>query len=266
MTREATGGNFGRIAQQHARNTGELKIGEVTGHNGTASSACDAWGGPPAGGRLKVTAEPIYYALDHSYNLSAAVGVFLHVCRMCIACCSARMDAHLGSLCRTSTSEDTDEKKASLERRRGDRRACVLRACLGASSEPIRRKRDGNARSESRRGWSDAVQYRCTHLCDGGPIASIELGDAADAPPCAPCRSHGPPQKNGALDREFGCSAQPARAARIQTGSSMPPSAPMPNPSAGNTMGMPGPNAGGPGPTPYSSGFPHESEHGTVQR
>jgi hypothetical protein len=31
-------------------------------------------------------------------------------------------------------------------------------------------------------------------------------------------------------------------------------------------MGMPGPNMGGPGLTPYSGGAPHESEHGTVQR
>jgi hypothetical protein len=64
--------------------------------------------------------------------------------------------------------------------------------------------------------------------------------------------------------------------ARLQSGSSMPPPAapmgampppaPTPSPSAGNSMGMPGPNAGGPGLTPYSGGFPHESEHGTVQR
>ncbi len=63
--------------------------------------------------------------------------------------------------------------------------------------------------------------------------------------------------------------------ARLQAGSSMPPPtpmgampppAPMANPSGGNSMGMPGPSTGGPGLTPYSSGFPHESEHGTVQR
>jgi hypothetical protein len=57
--------------------------------------------------------------------------------------------------------------------------------------------------------------------------------------------------------------------ARLQMGSSMPPPAPMgatPSPSGGNSMGMPGPNTGGPGQTPYSTGFPHESEHGTVQR
>jgi hypothetical protein len=52
--------------------------------------------------------------------------------------------------------------------------------------------------------------------------------------------------------------------ARLQTGSSMPPPvAPMPrppmqsaNPSGGNSMGMPGPNMGGPGLTPYSTGTP----------
>ncbi len=52
--------------------------------------------------------------------------------------------------------------------------------------------------------------------------------------------------------------------ARLQTGSSMPPSpmgampppAPMPSPSGGNSMGMPGPNTGGPGLTPYSGSAP----------
>jgi hypothetical protein len=53
--------------------------------------------------------------------------------------------------------------------------------------------------------------------------------------------------------------------ARLQSGSSMappapmgamPPPAPMPNPSGGNSMGMPGPNTGGPGLTPYSAGAP----------
>jgi len=53
--------------------------------------------------------------------------------------------------------------------------------------------------------------------------------------------------------------------ARLQTGSSMPPPAPMgampppaptPNPSGGNSLGLPGPNAGGPGLTPYSTGTP----------
>jgi hypothetical protein len=53
--------------------------------------------------------------------------------------------------------------------------------------------------------------------------------------------------------------------ARLQTGTSMPPPrpmgampppAPMPNPSGGNSMGMPGPNTGGPGLTPYSTGSP----------
>jgi hypothetical protein len=53
--------------------------------------------------------------------------------------------------------------------------------------------------------------------------------------------------------------------ARLQSGSSMPPPAamgampppaPMPNPSGGNSMGLPGPNAGGPGLTPYSTGTP----------
>ena len=54
--------------------------------------------------------------------------------------------------------------------------------------------------------------------------------------------------------------------ARLQTGSSMPPPAapmgampppaPMPYSSGGNSMGMPGPNMGGPGLTPYSGGAP----------
>jgi hypothetical protein len=50
--------------------------------------------------------------------------------------------------------------------------------------------------------------------------------------------------------------------ARLQTGGPPmppPPPAPMPpanSPSGGNSMGMPGPNAGGPGLTPYSGGAP----------
>ncbi len=55
-----------------------------------------------------------------------------------------------------------------------------------------------------------------------------------------------------------------AELARLQTGSSMPPPpmgampppAPMPSPSGGNSLGQPGPNAGGPGLTPYSTGAP----------
>ncbi len=52
--------------------------------------------------------------------------------------------------------------------------------------------------------------------------------------------------------------------ARIQSGGAPPPPAPMggpppepmPNPSGGNSMGMPGPNSGGPGLTPYTGGAP----------
>jgi hypothetical protein len=36
----------------------------------------------------------------------------------------------------------------------------------------------------------------------------------------------------------------------------MPPRAAMPSPSGGNSMGLPGPNPGGPGLTPYSTGTP----------
>jgi hypothetical protein len=52
---------------------------------------------------------------------------------------------------------------------------------------------------------------------------------------------------------------------RLQSGSSMPPPAAMgamppgastPGPSRGNSMGMPGPNTGGPGLTPYSGAPP----------
>jgi hypothetical protein len=57
-----------------------------------------------------------------------------------------------------------------------------------------------------------------------------------------------------------------AELARLQAGAppmgAMPPSAPMPSPSmqpptqGGNSMGMPGPNTGGPGLTPYSGAPP----------
>jgi hypothetical protein len=55
-----------------------------------------------------------------------------------------------------------------------------------------------------------------------------------------------------------------AELARLQQGA--PPSAPPPRTQKGSSMGMPGPATGGPGSTPYSTGFPRESEHGTVQR
>jgi hypothetical protein len=53
-----------------------------------------------------------------------------------------------------------------------------------------------------------------------------------------------------------------AELGRLQTGSAMPPPAPMSSPSmqpptqGGNSMGMQGPNTGGPGLTPYSTGAP----------
>ena len=53
-----------------------------------------------------------------------------------------------------------------------------------------------------------------------------------------------------------------AELSRLQTGSSMPPPPmgamppPASSPSGGNSMGLPGPNAGGPGLTPYSGGAP----------
>jgi hypothetical protein len=55
-----------------------------------------------------------------------------------------------------------------------------------------------------------------------------------------------------------------AELSRLQTGSSMPPPpmgampppAPVPSPSGGNSLGLPGPNTGGPGLTPYSGGAP----------
>jgi hypothetical protein len=61
-----------------------------------------------------------------------------------------------------------------------------------------------------------------------------------------------------------------AELARLQQGAPpMPPpmAAPYSPPlGGGNAVGTPGPNPGGPGLTPYSTGTPHESEHGTVQR
>jgi hypothetical protein len=59
-----------------------------------------------------------------------------------------------------------------------------------------------------------------------------------------------------------------AELARLQQGAPpMPPpmAAPPPALGGGNAVGTPGPNPGGPGLTPYSTG-PRESEHGTVQR
>ena len=56
-----------------------------------------------------------------------------------------------------------------------------------------------------------------------------------------------------------------AELSRLQSGSSMPPPAAMgampppaavPSPSGGNSLGLPGPNTGGPGLTPYSGGAP----------
>jgi hypothetical protein len=53
--------------------------------------------------------------------------------------------------------------------------------------------------------------------------------------------------------------------ARLQQGAppmARPTAPPPPAMGGGNSMGTPGPATG----APYSSGFPHESEHGTVQR
>jgi len=56
-----------------------------------------------------------------------------------------------------------------------------------------------------------------------------------------------------------------AELARLQQGApaSAPPSS---SPQMHGGMGAPGQATGAPGSTPYSTGFPHESEHGTVQR
>jgi len=55
-----------------------------------------------------------------------------------------------------------------------------------------------------------------------------------------------------------------AELARLQQGA--PPSAPPAQMQGGSSMGMPGPATGGPSSPPYSTGFPRQSEHGTVQR
>jgi hypothetical protein len=131
-----------------------------------------------------------------------------------------------------SSSEATDENKASLERRCGDCRACAFRASLGATSQSIGRKLDGYAGSQPRRAGSDAVQHGRTSI---GPDASRRegnigtdqypahsfglrhnLGDAAKAPSCArpPCGEHSPdapcpwPQVGDGYHR----TAQPSRA------------------------------------------------------
>ena len=60
-----------------------------------------------------------------------------------------------------------------------------------------------------------------------------------------------------------------AEFARLQQGAPpmAPQMAPPPPPSGGgNSLGLPGPNTGGPGLTPYSGGAPNETQHGTVQR
>lgn len=112
-----------------------------------------------------------------------------------------------------------------------------------------------------------------TPYSTGAPTSATAAPSPASSSATPPMHRHAhhvartaPHKKMAPLTGNSAAQLNQQELARIQTGSSMPPSAPMPNPSAGNTMGMPGPNAGGPGPTPYSSGFPHESEHGTVQR
>jgi hypothetical protein len=88
-----------------------------------------------------------------------------------------------------SSSEATDENKASLERRCGDCRACALRASLGATSQSIGRKLDGRAGSQPRWAGSDALQRGRTSIGFG---LRHNLGDAAEAPSCArpPCGEH----------------------------------------------------------------------------
>ena len=54
-------------------------------------------------------------------------------------------------------------------------------------------------------------------------------------------------------------------AAHAQTAYGTPPAAAQPGDPGGNSMGMPGPNAGGPGLTPYSGGAPAAGTYGATQ-
>src|SRR5712671_6148699 len=100
----------------------------------------------------------------------------------------AYVDGPTRGLPKWSSSEATDENKASLDRRYGDCRACAFRASLGATSQSIGRKRYGSTRPQSRWAWSDALQ-RGRPAPDG---CSSHIGDATDEPPCArpPCGEH----------------------------------------------------------------------------
>ena len=105
-----------------------------------------------------------------------------------------------------SSSEATDENKASLERRCGDCCACAFRASLGATSQSIGRKRCGHAGSQPRRAGTDTLQHgrsssfvaiqSARHRAHARPTFGLRhnLGDAANAPSCArpPCSEHSP--------------------------------------------------------------------------
>jgi hypothetical protein len=117
-----------------------------------------------------------------------------------------------------------DQHETSLDRRGGDRCACVLRTGWGATYKSIWGKCDGDAGSQPWRPGIDAVYHRprspsCGSCADGGPscghdAATRDVGyhvcDAAKAPSCAR------QLKEGASCRPFPQSAGQQRCQRVE--------------------------------------------------
>jgi hypothetical protein len=98
-----------------------------------------------------------------------------------------------------------------------------------------------------------------------GGLYPGNVGDAPDAPSHASRYPRGRAPQNGASDAIYGQSAEPARThppsdrqLDAATGPDGGDAATGPDAQhvRGNSLGLPGPNAGGPGLTPYSTGTP----------
>jgi len=109
--------------------------------------------------------------------------------------------------------------ETSSDWRGGGCRACIRRACLGATSQSVRWEPHGHAGPEPRRARADTVQRRCARAetigfklhptvdaaCGNGAHGwgadvGQHLGDTAESPSCTSClaRQNGASRRQGA--------------------------------------------------------------------
>lgn len=162
--------------------------------------------------------------------------------------------------------EQSHEYKVSIEWHGGCRRTRDCRPCLGAIQSE-RRKRDGNA-------WSEPGVGGILSPYSGGgyslPATTLPPASPADMLPAHQVVKHAKVMhahhramaEEATLTGNTAAQLNREELARIQSyDPPAPPPAelilaapmlPQPNPSGGNSMGMPGPNPGGPNLTPYT--------------